>query len=78
MTAGGNEFKFRANDAWSLNLGADGGDADTSMDFDGGNLTVPAAGTYKIELDLSNPRNYSWTATSTIIYIKLNFKGLSS
>lgn len=63
MTAGGNKFKFRANDAWDLNLGADSGDADTSMDFGGPDLEVPAAGTYKVELDLSNPRKYSWTAT---------------
>lgn len=62
LTAGGNEFKFRANDGWDLNLGKDGGDADTSMDFGGGNLSVPAAGTYKISLDLSNPRDYQYTA----------------
>jgi hypothetical protein len=63
MTAGGNQFKFRANDGWDVNLGKDGGDADESMDFGGENLDVPAAGTYKIELDLSSPRNYTWTAT---------------
>lgn len=62
LTAGGNEFKFRANDGWDLNLGKDGGDADTSMDFGGDNLSVPAAGTYKVSLDLSNPRNYQFTA----------------
>ncbi len=63
LTAGGNEFKFRANDNWTLNLGKDGGDTDSSMDFGGDNLSVPAAGLYKVELNLSNPRNYSWTAT---------------
>ena len=63
LTAGGNEFKFRANDNWTLNLGKDGGDTDDSMDYDGGNLTVPAAGLYKVELDLSKPRKYSWSAT---------------
>jgi hypothetical protein len=62
LSAGGNEFKFRANDGWDLNLGSDGPDADTSMDFGGGNLSVPAAGTYKISLDLSNPRDYQYSA----------------
>lgn len=63
MSTGGNQFKFRANDGWNLNLGKDGGDTDSSMDFGGDNLDVPAPGLYKIELNLSNPRNYSWTAT---------------
>ena len=63
LTAGGNQFKFRANDAWILNLGKDGNDIDVSMDFGGDNLDVAASGTYKVELDLSSPRNYSWTAT---------------
>lgn len=63
LSAGGNEFKFRANDGWDLNLGKDGNDADTSMDFGGDNLSVTTAGTYKVELDLSSPRNYSYTAT---------------
>lgn len=63
MSAGGNQFKFRANDGWNLNLGKDGSDADDSMDFGGDNLEVPAAGLYKIELDLSHPRAYSYSAT---------------
>jgi hypothetical protein len=61
LSAGGNEFKFRANDGWDLNLGKDGNDADESMDFGGDNLSVTTAGTYKISLDLSNPRNYQYT-----------------
>lgn len=62
LTAGGNEFKFRANDAWTLNYGDDGNDG--SLEFNSGNnLTVTTSGTYLVELDLSNPRNYSWTAT---------------
>ncbi len=56
------DFKFRANNAWTLNLGKDG-NADGSMDFDGGNLSVAAGGTYKVELDLSKPRKYAYTAT---------------
>ena len=61
MTAG--EFKFRANDAWSINLGGDS-DADDSMNYDGPNLSVAAAGTYHVVLDLSNPRKYKYSATA--------------
>lgn len=62
LTAGGNQFKFRANDAWTLNYGDDGNDG--TLEFNSGsNLSVSASGTYLVELDLSNPRNYTWTAT---------------
>ena len=61
MTAG--EFKFRANDAWSINLGGDQ-DADDSMNYDGPNLSVAAAGTYHVVLDLSNPRKYTYSVTA--------------
>ena len=61
MTAG--EFKFRANDAWSINLGGDP-DADGSMNYDGPNLSVAAAGNNHVVLDLSNPRQYTYTATA--------------
>ncbi|HLP65331.1 SusE domain-containing protein [Flavobacterium sp.] len=60
MTAG--EFKFRANNAWAINLGGDP-DEDGSMNYDGPNLSVSAAGTYSVVLDLSNPRQYSYTVT---------------
>jgi starch-binding outer membrane protein SusE/F len=60
LTAG--QFKFRANDDWGINLGKDNNN-DDSMDFDGPNLSVAAAGTYKVELDLSNPRKYKHTLT---------------
>ncbi len=63
LTAGGNQFKFRANDGWDLNLGADGPDKDSSMDYSGENLSVATAGTYKVELDLSSPRDFKWSAT---------------
>ena len=59
LTAG--EFKFRANDNWNINFGDDGGDG--ILDYGGGNLSVPSSGNYLIELDLSNPRNYTWSAT---------------
>ena len=56
------EFKFRANDAWSLNLGGDD-DGDGSMNFDGSNLSVEDAGNYRIVLDLSNARQYTYSIT---------------
>jgi hypothetical protein len=61
MTAG--EFKFRANGAWTINLGGDP-DADGSMNYDGPNLSVAAAGNYHVVLDLSNPRQYTYTLTA--------------
>ncbi len=61
MTAG--EFKFRANNAWDINLGADG-NADGSMDYGGGNLSTPAGGSFHVVLDLSNPRMYTYTITA--------------
>jgi hypothetical protein len=45
LTAG--EYKFRANDDWPVNFG---GTLDALVQ-DGGNLSVAAAGTYKITLD---------------------------
>ncbi|WP_299114479.1 SusE domain-containing protein [uncultured Winogradskyella sp.] len=56
------EYKFRANDAWGLNFGTDDND-DGSLDYGGGNFTVPESGMYLVELDLSNPRGYSQTIT---------------
>lgn len=63
LTAGTDDaFKFRANDDWAINYGDAG--ADGILDFnDGTNLTVDTAGTYFIELDFSDPRNYTYTAT---------------
>jgi len=61
LTAG--EFKFRANNAWTINLGGDP-DEDGSMNYDGPNLSVDTAGTYTVVLDLSDPRQYSYTLTA--------------
>lgn len=58
MTAG--EFKFRANNAWTINLGGD----PAEMTYDGSNLSVDAGGDYLVELDLSNPREYTYTLTA--------------
>jgi hypothetical protein len=57
LTAG--EFKFRANQAWAINFGGD----PSAMTQDGANLSVAASGTYKVELDLSKARKYSYTLT---------------
>lgn len=47
---GGNEFKFRANNDWAINLG---GTVDNLVNG-GDNLKVEEAGTYEVVLDLSN------------------------
>ncbi len=54
-----NGLKFRANDAWSLNLGDN--DENGSLQFNGRNITIPEDGNYTVTLDLSNPRAYSYT-----------------
>ncbi len=54
LTAG--EFKFRANDAWTINYGGD----PAAMSQDGANLSVGVAGTYLVKLNLSSPRAYTY------------------
>lgn len=56
-------YKFRANNAWDINLGGDNDD-DTFMNYGGPDLVLDAAGTYKVELDLSNPREYTYALTA--------------
>ena len=53
-TDGEKEFKFRADGAWDIQYG-NGGDGLDNLVCDGGsgNLVAPAAGTYKVTLDLS-------------------------
>jgi len=58
---GGQMIKFRSNDNWDLNYGDDG--ADGMLEQGGADIPVAASGTYTITLDLSNPRDYSYTAT---------------
>lgn len=63
LTAGG-EIKFRANNAWAINIGAfDAGKPGigTVMSYDGPNIAIASAGTYLVTLDLSNPRAYTYT-----------------
>jgi len=55
------EMKFRANNAWDLNLGDSG--ANGTMEYGGDNIKVPSAGNYTITLDLSSPRNYKYSLT---------------
>ncbi|MGV7105307.1 SusE domain-containing protein [Flavobacterium sp. U410] len=57
------EFKFRGNNEWGqFDLGTL--DEDEHLQ-NGGNLTFSgAAGNYKVELDLSNPRQYTYTLTA--------------
>ncbi len=47
------ELKFRANDAWDLNYGDDGGDR--RLDRNGANIPIDSDGNYTITLDLSGP-----------------------
>ena len=49
VTFGAGEFKFRANNEWTINLGGSMDD----LQQDGGNLASPGAGTYAVTLDLS-------------------------
>ncbi|MCE2758192.1 MAG: SusE domain-containing protein [Bacteroidota bacterium] len=58
-TVGGREeFKFRANSDWGINLGDDKGD--NSLEYGGANIVLPGAGTYKLSLDLTNPGYYTY------------------
>jgi hypothetical protein len=47
------EVKFRANDAWTINLGDNGGNG--SAEYDGANIVIAEAGNYTITLDLKGP-----------------------
>ena len=49
VTFGAGEFKFRANNAWDINLGGSLSD----LKQDGANMASPGAGTYAVTLDLS-------------------------
>ncbi len=54
------EIKFRANDAWDLNFGDNGGNG--SLEYDGENILIPEDGNYTIDLILNQPR-YTYTIT---------------
>lgn len=59
ITLTGDEIKFRANDDWGWNYGDTG--ADGILDVGGDNIAVPAPGNYTVVLDLSVPREYTYT-----------------
>lgn len=44
------EMKFRANDAWDINLGDDGSNG--SLEYNGANIAIASAGNYTITLDM--------------------------
>ncbi|UZH55405.1 SusE domain-containing protein [Salinimicrobium tongyeongense] len=54
-----NGLKFRANDAWDIEFGDN--DADGTLDLKGANIGVPESGNFTITMDLSNPRNYTYS-----------------
>lgn len=56
----GKSFKFRANNAWEINL--DG--AADNLSYNGDNIEVTTGGKYLISLDLSNPEAYKFTMTA--------------
>ncbi len=47
------KIKFRANKAWDINYGDDGGNG--TLEPGGADISVPAAGNYTVTLNLSNP-----------------------
>jgi len=60
LTAG--SFKFRANNAWDINLGDTG--ADGILDYGGDNIPISQSGTYMISLKLGIP-DYTYVVERT-------------
>lgn len=54
-------YKFRANDAWDINLGK--GDTDGTLKFNTGDITSPGAGDYHIVINLDPVNGYTYTVT---------------
>ncbi|HVW97322.1 MAG TPA: SusE domain-containing protein [Mucilaginibacter sp.] len=57
---GGKQCKFRANDAWDINLG-DNNPANGVLAYNGANINVDVTGDYKVTLNLSNPAFYYYS-----------------
>ena len=55
------EIKFRANDAWDINLGDT--KADGLLEPGGDNIKVAVAGKYLVTLNLSVGGNYTYVLT---------------
>lgn len=53
------EIKFRANDAWDINMGDD--DANGLLGYGAANIVIAEAGQYLVILDLSNAGNYTYS-----------------
>ncbi len=60
VTLAAGEIKFRMNNDWAVNYGDDG--ADGTLERDAANIAV-TAGTYDVELDLSDPNSPKYTLT---------------
>ncbi len=58
--AAGTACKFRANDAWDINLG-DNKPANGVLKYGGENIPVTVTGDYKVTLDLSHPAYYFYS-----------------
>lgn len=54
------DIKFRANDAWDINYGDNGGDG--TLELNGSNISIASAGNYTITLDLHGTE-YTYTVT---------------
>lgn len=52
-------IKFRPNNDWPGNFGDTG--ADGTLEVDGANIEVPSDGNYTVTLDLSTPREYTYS-----------------
>jgi starch-binding outer membrane protein SusE/F len=62
---GGKPFKFRANADWNTPINNFGVDTDGKLQYNGSNIIAPTAtGMYKVELDLSKARAYTYTLTA--------------
>lgn len=57
---GAGKFKFRANNNWDINFG---GGSDEFLAYNGSDIDAPAPGNYHVVLNLSNPRQYTYTLT---------------
>jgi len=55
------EIKFRANDAWDINFGDNGNNG--QLEFGGENIPFDEEGTFVVELDLSDPFNFTFSIT---------------
>lgn len=64
VSGGNTEFKFRANDAWDINLGESNTSPGVSkLEQNGSNLKTNGPGRYDITLNLNDPEKYTYTLT---------------